>query len=181
MPHEIDNRTFYEAVSKDPNLKATLARYKFKYPELKDLPHGTILKLSRTRWVRSLPNRDHLGVDIHFECANNRRLHLHIETWPYEANLDKNPKELARRQPELELREQLHRVIRPDLQALTTVQVKTPTAAHQPDDPSANSAGSFRSNDDTPEGYATFVASVIDAVFHTVDRHYDEVMRPRTS
>jgi len=180
MPHDMDNRTFYEAVYKTTALQQVLTRHQFLPRELDRPRFGLVLKLSKKKWLINLPNREETGVHVHFECAKDRAFHLHIETWPYVGKLSEKPKVQAQRQPELVCREQLHDEIRPALMDLHTIKVKEPR--RPADDPPANSAGSFPSDlpdDYTPEHYAAFVARIIDAAVPTIDRCIDEVMRRR--
>lgn len=190
MPRNMDNPTFYKAVCAIQSLKDVLARHDFGDTESDSLRFGVVLKLSKESWLIHLDNREDTGVHVHFECTRDRMrdrardstkdhaIHLHIETHPYFPGLAGNKEERARRQPEIDLREHLHSVIRPALQSLT-VKVVGPNAGHPADDPSANSAGSFPSDlpeDYTVQQYADFLAKVIEAVVPTVDRCIDEVM-----
>jgi hypothetical protein len=180
MPHDRDNKTFYEAVYNTAALQQVLTRHQFLDPELDRPRFGLVLKLSKRRWLINLPNRKETGVHVHFECTKDRILLLHIETWPYVGSLSKKPEVQAERQPEIELREQLHQAIRPELKGLGTIKVEDP--ANPADNPSANSAGRFPSDlpdDCTPEQYAGFVARIIDAVVPTVDRCIAKVMETR--
>lgn len=180
MSHDMDNKTFYEAVYNTPSLRQVLEHHAFIDPDMDRQRFGLVLKLSKRSWLIRLDNRDEERVHVHFECASNRKVHLHIETYPYVGSLSEKPEVQARRQPELELRAQLHRVVRPALKDLEAIKVEDPV--NPADDPSANSAGSFISdlpNDYTPEQYAGFVARVIEAAVPTVDRCIDEVMKTR--
>jgi hypothetical protein len=182
MPHA--NKSFYDAVRNAPALTQVLERHGFRSGssgqsgELDSQRSGDVLKLSKKKWLIRLDNNRKEGVHVHFECAADRSLHLHIETYPYVGRLAERPDVLSQRSLEIELRTALHGRIRQELPKIPTIEVKKPR--FPPEDLKANSAGSFPSDlpaDYTPESYAAFVARIIDAVVPTVDRCIDEVMK----
>lgn len=95
---------FFQTTLEHPHLKAEIARQGLDRVETygRGGTHNDGMKLSKVRWLLSLPAPGTEGIDVHLEARRPGELQLDVETYPYEGKIQKN----ALRQ--VELREVLH-------------------------------------------------------------------------
>jgi len=177
----MDNSSSFDGVLELQPVKLAMERQKLdrtevygkgKYRESRLFNGG--VKIWKDDWTVHLPARGIEGVNVHFECKRPDEILIHVEVFPYEGCIDKDPARLAELKRHIEIKTELITTIRNKATSQPEWKTLGVTTSHlnRPEIVSTICAVKFQNSPVTPptRNDAEFIGLVIDRVAPAIDK-----------